>query len=661
LKIFQNKLGTRILSLYICLRIIVQVLFDTSGVPPTTHTKEEIMLDPNSRNRGLFALAFALVLGLFTGAGLAAAAPVPVAADKPQTISIVLKLRNQGALEAYIAKTIDPQSTSFHEFMTTEAFVTTFGPSDADVRTVTDFMKRQGIKIEEIHDNHLVIRASGTTAQFSALFNTQILQDRDEKGRSYQKTSRAPQIPPDLTSHVIAVVGLNTKATFHPHVVNARKALEALTGERWQSVTLPAAGAVATGVPGNFTVGDVANLYNINPLYNQFLTGRGRTLGIATLASFTPADAFAYWKGVGLTVDPNRIKEVLVDGGSGPVGAEETTLDVEQAGGLAYGAKIIVYEAPNTDAGFLDLFSRAISDDKVDTLSVSWGVSEVFLDEATLVAYHQVFLEAGAQGIPVFAASGDSGAFDLNRFFPTPFFSPTNSVDHPACDPYVTSSGGTTLPVTIPLRYSTLVVPQERAWGWDYFEDYIVTHYGQFSYDSNWFPVGGGGGVSSFFPMPFWQGRFFGTQATPSAFNTLYFYPNYTSTNPDTSGAQTLGVLPAGHVGRNIPDISLDADPFTGFLVYFGGAFSNGWGGTSFVAPQLNGIAAILTQAGESRLGFMNPQLYRAFRKYGYGPGSPFKPITTGTNLYWLAGPNYNPASGLGTLDAAKLRNALGQ
>jgi len=112
-------------------------------------------------------------------------------------------------------------------------------------------------------------------------------------------------------------------------------------------------------------------------------------------------------------------------------------------------------------------------------------------------------------------------------------------------------------------------------------------------------------------------------------------------------------------VGRNVPDVSLNADPFTGYLVLFGGALYAGYGGTSFVAPQLNGIAAVLTQANEGRLGFLNPQLYKAYRKYGYGPRSPFKAVTTGTNLYWHAGPNYNPASGLGTLDVVKLGNAL--
>jgi subtilase family serine protease len=604
-------------------------------------------------------LCSVLLLGLAFGLNLRAAAPAAVAADKPQTISLVLKLRHQAELEAYIAQTIDPESASFHRFLSPEAFAANYGPSEGELQAVLAYLGSQGIRVDEVHANHLVLRVTGTTAQFNALFSTQLVQDRDEKGRAYQRPARKPQLPTGLTPHVLAMVGLNTRAAFHPHVVNTQKALGALTGEARRPVILPPAGAVATGVPGHFTVGDVANLYNINPLYDRRITGRGRTLGIATLASFDQADAYGYWKGVGLKVDPQRIREVLVDGGADADGAGETTLDVQQAGGVAYGAKILVYEAPNTDAGFLDLFSRAISDNKVDTLSVSWGLSEAFYDDATLAAYHQVFLQAAVQGIPVFASSGDSGAFDLNRNFPTPFYSPTNSVNHPASDPFVTAAGGTTLPISLTFLHGTVVVPKERPWGWDYLENYFVTNYGQFYYDYNLFPVGGGGGVSFIYRSPFWQGLFSGTQATPTPFNTLFYYPNYTATNPDTSGAQTLAVLPTGYPGRNVPDVSLNADPFTGYLIYFGGAFDYGYGGTSFVAPQLNGIAALLTQANEGRIGTLNPQLYRAFLRYGYGPRSPFHAITTGTNLYWHAGPHYNPASGLGTLDVVKLNAAL--
>ena len=617
------------------------------------------MHHPTLAGLGHSALALTFLLGLAAGSPGQAAAPGVVAADQAQTISLVMKLRNRPALEAYIAETVDPSSSSYRKFMNTEAFAATFGPSPADLRAVTELLGSQGIKVEAIHANHLVIRASGTTAQFNALLNTQVVQRTDEQGRTYQMPSRVPQVPTSLSSHVLAAVGLNTKAAFRPHTVRAQRTPNGVAGESVPAVVLPSAGAVATGVPGSYTVGDVANLYNINPLYSRRITGRGRTLGIATLASFNPADAFAYWSAVGLTVDPNRITQVLVDGGSGTDGAEETTLDVQQSGGVAYGAKIMVYQAPNTDAGFLDLFSRAVSDNIVDTLSVSWGLAEAFYDDATLAAYHQVFLQAAVQGIPVFASSGDSGAFDLNRSFPTPFFSPTNSVDHPASDPFVTAAGGTTLPFTLNLAHGTVVVPKERPWGWDYLENYLVTNYGQFFYDFNYFPVGGGGGVSSAFPMPSWQGRLAGTQATPANFDTLYYYPNYGPGNPDQSGAEIWAVLPPGYVGRNVPDVSLNADPFTGYLTYFAGTFYAGWGGTSFVAPQLNGIAALLTQANEGRLGFLNPQLYRAFQKYGYGSKSPFRAVSTGTNLYWQAGSHYNPASGLGTLNVVNLGPAL--
>jgi subtilase family serine protease len=232
-------------------------------------------------------------------------------------------------------------------------------------------------------------------------------------------------------------------------------------------------------------------------------------------------------------------------------------------------------------------------------------------------------------------------------------------VDHPSADPYVTAAGGTTLPITLTLAHGNVVVAQERPWGWDYLENYIVTNYGQYTYDSVFFPVGGGGGVSFNFPAPSWQLGLAGRRTTPADFSTLFFYPNYTPTNPDTSVAEDLADLPIGYAGRNLPDVSLNADPETGYLLYFGGVFYNGNGGTSFVAPQLNGIAALLTQSAGTRLGFLNPQLYAIFTHRGYGPKSPFNAITTGTNLYWHAIPDYNPASGLGTLDVTKLEKEL--
>ncbi|KPV43119.1 hypothetical protein [Alicyclobacillus ferrooxydans] len=118
-----------------------------------------------------------------------------------------------------------------------------------------------------------------------------------------------------------------------------------------------------------------------------------------------------------------------------------------------------------------------------------------------------------------------------------------------------------------------------------------------------------------------------------------------------------------------MPDLSMNADPYTGYAIYstlFSGTsdenaglpnWSAGWGGTSFVAPQLNGIAALINTANGGRIGFWNPQIYR----FAQQKNSPLNPLdATGTsndNLYYSgrAGTIYNPATGLGTPDVAKL------
>jgi len=53
-------------------------------------------------------------------------------------------------------------------------------------------------------------------------------------------------------------------------------------------------------------------------------------------------------------------------------------LDIEVAGAIAPGAKIVVYFAPNTDAGFLDAIAAAIHDttNKPSVISISWGGPE---------------------------------------------------------------------------------------------------------------------------------------------------------------------------------------------------------------------------------------------------------------------------------------------
>ncbi|HEX3766227.1 MAG TPA: S53 family serine peptidase [Kofleriaceae bacterium] len=597
------------------------------------------------------------------GAPLVAAATDlgPTPAADTVTVSLVLKIQHPEALEAFVALSQEPLLPTYHRFLSVNQFADLFAPSRSDIANITRFLKGFGITVNEVFADRLLIKATGTADAFNQAFSAD-MHDVKENGKRFHRHHHNPIIPVLFRDLLISVEGLNNEPKFahRHHSVTANSPLTA------HPPVLPKSGAIATGVPGSFTVGDTANMYNINPLYAAGVDGTGRTVGIVTLAGFDPADAFTYWNLIGLSVASNKVTQVHVDGGgeiSAEAGTGETCLDVEQSGGLAPGAKMVVYDAPNSDAGFIDLFYKAASDNVVDTMSCSWGLAEAFLfpevvgvdNRPQMIAFHQAFLEAAAQGISVFAASGDSGAFDINDAFNDPVNN-VLTVDHPANDPAITAAGGTTTPFTLNAGPGTpdLVVAKEQVWGWDFIEAYLV----QFVDPSllhQLFPSGGGGGVSTFWPVPFYQLGVKGIRKTE---------PNQSIIFDDGSGAgpQDLLDLPANFAGRNVPDVSLDADPFSGYLLFSSrdGGLLSGFGGTSFVAPQLNGIMALVGQAnGNHRLGLINPMLYRFKRQVG--ANAPLVDITAGDNWFYNGIPGYEPGAGLGVLNVANFSAAVGR
>jgi subtilase family serine protease len=591
-------------------------------------------------------------------AGRPGAAPQDLgvtAADATQTVSIVLKVRRPEELDAFIAATVDPDSPLYHRFLTTEQFRAAFAPSREDIRRVTDYLKANGISVDEIYPNGLVIKATGTAAQFTQAFQAILHDYRGHNGKTFRRPAHGHHVPGHLDDVILYVAGLNTEQSqFMPHSTKARAKAAGL-GEALPKVVLPAGNSTATGVPGSFTTGDVANLYGVNPLYAKGVTGKGRTIGIATLANFYPDDAYTYWNTIGLNVAPNRIRQVRVDGGgelSADAGSGETTLDVQQSGGLAPGAKIVVYDAPNTEAGFLDVFYKAVADNEVDTLSVSWGSPEILNFEipgvssesrAALVAFHQAF-----------ASAGDDGAYDTNSVAPYPTFSKILTVDSPASDPYIVAAGGTTIAGDIVLKKGTIHIPTEQVWGWDYFNPYLIANYGA-DFKDYYFSTGGGGGVSVFWPLPDYQKHTQGIRRSEP--NQVWTY-----TDPSTGVQSYLFTVPAHVKGRNLPDISLNSDPYTGYLVYSttDGGWIAGYGGTSFASPQLNGIFALISQAKSSRLGLLHPVLYSG-RAEGWRRLA--KPatvdVTGGDNWFYSGAKGYEPGAGLGTINAAALVQAF--
>ena len=293
---------------------------------------------------------------------------------------------------------------------------------------------------------------------------------------------------------------------------------------------------------------------------------------------------------------------VPVDGGAGTgAGSGEAAMDVEDLIGLAPRATIHVYEAPANGAGAYDAYSRMISDDSAQVISTSWGLCEQQQGAGTARAENTLFQEAAVQGQTVVAASGDQGSNDCGVGRP--------AVDDPASQPYVTGVGATSL---------------------------------QASGNTVWNDALGatGGGASQLWGQPSYQSPFAQPQSSV------------------TCGA-------SGAACREVPDLSLDGDPQTGYVAYWQGA----WrlvGGTSVSAPTVAALTALADASPACSghpIGFLNQALYRlAGSEYSLA----FNDVTSGSNTLdgvpgFSAGPGYDMASGLGTPGAALGQALCGQ
>ena len=637
-------------------------------------------------------LAAALGLTLIGAAGAVPYPHGPVAAidlgpasafaeNSKITVTVALNLRNSAQLEQLIEATYTRGSPHYRQFLTPEQFDAQFGPAPATIAAVSKQFEAAGLLVTRSATAHLHV--TGTAAQIEKAFAVELhsyavaATDKTAEYR-YRAPLAAPHLSAAIASSVRAVLGLDTRPRLAPHLRTPLKTpLQRPSTSDATSTTDP---------PGSWTVLDYAQYYDLDPLYQHGISGKGRTIGIVTLAGFTQSDAYNYWSAIGLAVNPNRITEVQIDGGAGAPsdasGSDETTLDVEQSGGLAPGANIIVYEAPNTNQGFADAFAAAIDSNRADTVSTSWGEWEGFdgsnpvigngnvTDPVTgqptdiIQANDDLLAQAALQGQTWFASSGDYGAYDSANslpIVPSPgqpaSFNPVLSVDDPAMQRYITAAGGTTVAGTQTYTGPTgalinITIKQEQAWGWDYLQP-LCNAFGQTPIECGTYPIGSGGGVSIYFSRPFYQ------WFTKGMTDTV---PHQVLSQLTPAPAQELYKLPAHFAGRNVPDISTNADPQTGYLYYYTPSPASDGppgfyqaGGTSFVAPELNGVANLFVQALRHRIGLFNPPMYFISNLPGAREGrhAAFKDITKGDNWYWFAHPGYDQATGLGVPDWA--------
>ena len=651
-----------------------------------------VMLAVTAAPAGASTPAKAAVAQGITPAAVNATPVFPVKGSTRETVSFVFKLRNEAALESRV-------NAGIRHFASVAEFARWYGQPQSRIRALETYLHRYKIKTKAYADA-LDVTATGTAGEFDKAlsvtqgeFRTKAVPAHDGQAArpavTFHAAKDAPLLPVAIAQHVETIVGLDNYPLFSSGAVRTQTAEP---------------GRAANGTfTGNRKPADFAKDYDLTPLYRKGAEGQGQTIGIITLASMRASDATHFWsRVVKIKTKSNRIRLDNIDGGSGRVsaalGSDETTLDVEQSGALAPQASIVVYQAPNSDVGNIDAYAAAASQDVAGTVSSSWGESETLLaagdvagtEPTTLIQANDEFLlELAAQGQANFTASGDAGAYTASADLGSTNLSVGNAAD----SPWTTAAGGTTLPGTIPVfsqTNSTVVnvrVPYQRAWGWDWQWPYYslflcnagtaakptfeqCSSEGQFAIQD---VVGGGGGYSAAEVRPGYQRRIKGIGSytavpylTPVDFahasGSPLVVPTVWTAWDAVSGTTTPPATITGKAnGRVVPDLSADADPYTGYEEYFSGFPGNhielGWGGTSFVAPQLNGSAAVIDSYLHRRVGFWNPALYR----FAGSKSSPFRPERTAgarnDNIFYSGakGAVYNPASGLGTPNLAKL------
>lgn len=456
--------------------------------------------------------------------------------------TVALTPRDRDGLAAAVHAMQDPNSPQYRHFMTHDQIVAAYGPTQATVNTVTAYLKGQGIKVTSVSRDRLLIHATATTATVQRAFGVNIA-DYSIKGQSETvfAPDSDPRMPAGIAGVVTAVMGLDNVVQLQQH-----------------------SSTIAGGAgPVGYSPQQLATHYKW-PSLTDTSQASGVTIGIATAFTYRDTDLNKFWDTYGLP--RHTVVSVPVDGVTRRLN-DETTLDIEHSGAMAPGAKIVVYSGVNPQfTTFVDVFSAIFNDsvNQPDVISTSWGSCEPNNAPASVGAEETIVLEMLGIGQTIFAAAGDGGAQDRCTgpagtpsglgFGGILTISATDNADYPSSAPGVGAAGGTS---------------------WD----------SNAGTETTWHDSGAGGGADSvLFAEPAYETGTAGWVSNASCFE---------DTNADSfaiPSSESCGA--AGNASRQSSDLAMTAD--FNLTLFYNGRWLGGFGGTSFVAPELAGLWAIV-------------------------------------------------------------------
>jgi subtilase family serine protease len=549
----------------------------------------------------------------------------------------------------------EPGGVSYRKFLTAAQWEQRFSPTEASVKSVTAWLRSEGVTVESVTPDRMTIAASAPASVVEKAFGTS-LAEYSSHGLLLRLASGALSVPANVAGLISAVSGVDQRVMKPaglglPGDATQKEAEAEQTSEAGaaESLAVPASKPIpppewpltpqpcsgywgekqdtvdprfGAGYESPMPYGDcgyvpaqLQGAYDLSQPIAAGDDGAGETVAItdayASPTLYSDAHEWSKHNAPGQVLKNSQFKEDVAGkfndeklcGASG--WSIEQTLDVESVHSTAPGATILYMGAKNCEAALYGAIQTVVDGHLANVVTDSWGEygNQELTPPAEDLAFDNVLLMAAGTGVGVQFSAGDEG----DQFSVTGF----NAPEYPAESPYATGVGGTSVEIdksdqrTDELGWSTSIsalcsaVVEEHEEAVELLTEQSIECTGTLF--GKWLPsapggywAGGGGGTSYHYAEPYYQ----------------------------------EGVVPPALANRNkalthtanrvVPDISMDADPFTGLKM--GETIDVGGegkyeefpiGGTSLASPLLAGELAVADQAAGGSLGFVNPVIYR--------------------------------------------------
>jgi hypothetical protein len=644
----------------------------------------------------------------------------------------------QKQFDAYIHALTNPSSPYFHHWLTPAQIGTMFGPAQADIDQVKQWLQGQGLKVTAVSPTGMMIHFSGSAASVGSAFHTSMHNYR-VNGETHFANASVQQIPAALAPVVVGAASLSNFFPKPQHVDVGTVSKDKQTG-KWKTVAKAAGSPQFTVPPGTIdpnTTYDVApadfnTIYNVTPLWSQSrpIRGAGQTVAVLERTDVLPADvqtfrsAFLPANALGTISYINPLQSATDTsctdpGTNGDEG--EAALDTEWIGAAAPDANVVFASCSDVNSPTFGPFTAAenllsgYSAPIPAVFSLSYGDCEADgIVDGTANQAADLWAQAAAEGVTVFVASGDAGSGACNQ--DQKAAAEGLAVNGMASTPYNVAVGGTDFndftnyaqywtSSNLALNQSATSYVPEMTWNDSCASSVLDSVLGysnglEACNDSTEYlnTIGGGGGYSTNWSLSLWQVGIYGAPAYGSrmlpdvslfAANGLYGHALVYCMSDQTEGGTACTYTDPDNV------------------------LYNSAGGTSFAAPAMAGVQALVNQALGQASGNILPALYSIGTKEYGTPGSPntamlnacnasngvginsacvFNNVTVGNNAVpcyggtddcytgkgldnnygvlsaggfdsldpaWNTGSGYNVATGLGSINATNLVNAL--